>query len=162
MPTGSAPADDIDLIMAVMHQSFDPEFGEAWNRRQIEDALLIGNCHYLLAGPTGENLDEDRTPESTAAGFALSRTGFDEEELLLLAVAPQYRRRGVGALLLSRLAASARERGANRLLLEMRRGNPAEALYRADGFEAIGLRPKYYRTLGGDLLDAITFSRRID
>ena len=44
----SAAGDDIDRIMAVMAAAFDPAFGEAWNRRQLEDALLVGNCHYLL------------------------------------------------------------------------------------------------------------------
>ena len=48
------PADDIDRIMAVMVAAFDPAFGEAWNRRQVEDALLLGNCHYLLIAENGE------------------------------------------------------------------------------------------------------------
>jgi ribosomal-protein-alanine N-acetyltransferase len=150
-----APADDIDGIMAVMAAAFDPEFGEAWSRRQLEDALLIGNCHYLLAGLDG-NAPE---PEGPVTGFSLSRHGFEEEELLLFAVAPQFRRRGIGARLLDRFAESARIRGARMLLLEMRRGNSAELLYRANGFTPIGTRPNYYRSLSGPRIDAITFSR---
>ena len=45
------------------------------------------------------------------------------------------------------------------MFLEMRDGNPAESLYRINGFTPIGRRPKYYRTSQGDRIDAITFSR---
>ena len=41
----TAPLDDLDRLRAVMTAAFDPAFGEAWTRRQVEDALLIGNCH---------------------------------------------------------------------------------------------------------------------
>lgn len=152
------PTDDVDRIMAVMQAAFDPHFGEAWTRRQIEDALLTGRCHYLLAD------DEGREPGTglPVAGFALSRHGVEEEELLLFAVAPRYRGRGIGAILLARLAQAAKARGSQRLLLEMRRGNPAESLYRAHGYAPIGLRPNYYRTLSGDRIDAITFSCPLD
>jgi ribosomal-protein-alanine N-acetyltransferase len=153
----SCGTDDLDRIMAVMNTAFDPEFGEAWTRRQVEDALVLGNCHYLLANENGEAPPAE-APACDVAGFALSRGGFGEEELLLFAVAPQFRRRGVGERLLARFAAAARERGARRLLLEMRRGNSAESLYVRHGFRPVGLRPNYYRTLSCPRLDAITFA----
>lgn len=151
------PADDIDRIMAVMQTAFDPEYGEAWSRRQVEDALILGNCHYLLAQADGEAPAAD-TPVKDVAGFALSRHGFGEEELLLFGVAPQFRRQGVGDRLLARFAQAARARGALRLLLEMRRGNGAESLYVRHGFRAVGLRRNYYRTVSGLRIDAITFT----
>jgi ribosomal-protein-alanine N-acetyltransferase len=144
--------------MAVMALSFDPEYGEAWTRRQVEDALLMGNCHYALIDGAGALPD----PNVAAAGFSLSRYGFEEEELLLFAVAPPYRRKGFGMRMLTDLATAARKRGALRLLLEMRRGNPAETLYRAFGFHPIGERPNYYRTASGARIDAITFSCAIE
>ena len=147
--------DDIDRIMAIMATAFDPAFGEAWSRRQLEDSLILGNCHYGLVGAAG---DEPAAGEA-AAGFFLSRMGVEEEELLLLAVAPQYRRNGFATRLLGSFAAAARARGAVRLLLEMRQGNPAEALYLREGFLPIGRRPNYYRTAAGIRLDAITFAR---
>ena len=148
------PADDLDRIMAVMDAAFDPAFGEAWSRRQLEEALLIGNCHYLLIGSDrGE-----ATPGAEVAGFCLSRHGYEEEELLLFAVDPAHRRRGLGQTLLARFAAAARARGALRLLLEMRQDNPAEQLYRGFGFTAVGRRAGYYRAPGGARLDALTFA----
>ncbi len=148
------PADDLDRIMGVMATAFDPAFGEAWSRRQVEDSLLLGSTHYRLCDTTGDPPGEG----AAACGFSLSRTGFGEEELLLFAIAPDHRGRGLGAQLLARFLADARERGAQRALLEMRRGNPAEALYRAQGFAPIGLRPNYYRTTSGTRIDAITFA----
>lgn len=148
------PLDDIDRLMAVMAAAFDPIFGEAWTRRQVEDALMIGNCHYRLIGTSGDAPE----PGAPAAGFFLSRHGFEDEELLLFAVDPAWRRRGLGLALLGQFAQSARDRGARRLLLEMRQGNEAEALYRRFGFVPIGKRPNYYRGRDGETMDAITFS----
>lgn len=150
--------DDVDRIMAVMSAAFDPEYGEAWTRRQVEDALVLGSCHYLLAGPDGEAVPTGAPAEATS-GFALTRSNPDEEELLLFAVVPQSRRRGIGDRLLTRFADEAKRRGADRLLLEMRRGNEAESLYRRHGFLPMGVRANYYRTLSGPRLDAITFVR---
>lgn len=142
--------DDLDRIMGVMQAAFDPAYGEAWTRRQVEDALVLGNCHYCLAQSGGE-----------AAGFYLSRHGYEEEELLLIAVHPRCRGRGFGQQLLDDLAQQAALRGARRLLLEMRRNNPAETLYRRNGFVPIGERLNYYRTPSGERLDAITFARNL-
>lgn len=146
--------DDIDQLVAVMDAAFDPFWGEAWSRRQIEDALQFGNTHYFLISPLGKQVLESEL----AAGFFLSRTGFEEEELLLIGVMPEHRSRGLGRSMLDSLRAAARQRGAKRLLLEMRKGNPAEALYRDFGFYVIGVRPDYYRTSDGERIDAITFA----
>ena len=147
--------DDLDRIMAVMEVAFDPTYGEAWTRRQVGDALILPNTFYLLAGPDGRAPGEDEA----AAGFVLSRGAADEEELLLIAVAPAHRGRGIGAALLERFFAEAKARGAERLFLEMRDGNPAETLYRRHGFVRVGRRRAYYRRGTGAPLDAITFAR---
>ena len=152
------PTDDIDRIMAVMTVAFEPAYGEAWNRRQVEDALLLGRCRTLLIGADGAPPAE----AEPAAGFALLRTTLDEEELLLFAVAPAWRGRGLGAGLLQQVLSTAQAQGIARILLEMREGNSAEHLYRAAGFEPIGRRPKYYRMASGHLLDALTFACALD
>lgn len=149
----TSPQDHIDRIMAVMDAAFSPEFGEAWNRRQVSDALMLGNCRYGLIAPDGnDHLDDD----VDTAGFFMSRSVLDEEELLLFAIAPKYRRHGLGHLLLERFITSARESGMSRVFLEMRRNNPAGFLYAAHGFREIGLRPAYYRTPCGARIDAIS------
>lgn len=150
--------DHVDQIMAIMAAAFDPAYGEAWTRRQVEDALLLGNCHAYLAAASGHAAGN----KETVVGFSLSRTGFEEEELLLFAVLPEYRRQGIGQSILLALATAASKRGATRLLLEMRRDNPAERLYHAFGFAIIGERKNYYRTPQGTRIDAITYAYTID
>jgi ribosomal-protein-alanine N-acetyltransferase len=150
-----APMDDIDRIMAVMQTAFDPLYGESWTRAQVDNTLVLGNCHYTLIGADGQA----PSPGVAAAGFALSRAVMDEEELLLFAIAPPWRRRGLGAMLLTQVANAARARGIVRMFLEMRDGNPAETLYRNHQFTPVGRRPKYYRTTAGERIDAITFAR---
>lgn len=145
------PGDDVDRIMTVMETAFDPAFGEAWSRRQVEEALLVGSCHYGLA-MVGD----------ACTGFYLARNGFGDVELLLLAVVPQHRRRGHGLRLLDQFEAAARALGAQRLLLEMRDTNPAEELYRHYGFTPVGARKDYYKLAGGLRSDAITFAKVLD
>lgn len=150
----------VSQIMSVMQAAFDPAYGEAWNQRQVSDALALANTHAIVVDAEGALLD----PGSAAApaGFVLTRHVLDEEELLLIAVTPGARRRGVGSALIAALVAAARARGTARVFLEMRRGNPAIHLYRKFGFEPIGERRNYYRMANGERIDAITFSTSIE
>ncbi len=62
-----------------------------------------------------------------------------------VAVAPEYRRRGLARRLLGRAVEYARAAGAFCMTLEVRETNaPAIALYRSFGFVPVGLRPRYY------------------
>ena len=155
----SFPDAPVDRIMAVMVRAFDTRLGEAWNRRQVSDALLLGTCRHALISPGGSFAGSG---QEASAGFFLARGVLDEEELLLIAVDPDHRGKGLGARLLERFVAQARERGARRLFLEMRRGNSAAALYEAHGFRAVGVRPAYYRSADGARIDALSFERVLD
>lgn len=149
--------DPVDAIMAVMQAAFDPRHGEAWTRRQVADALVMANTHYLLFGQAeGEPIRAEQT-----TGFTMSRHAADEVELLLVAVKPEYRGQGLGRDIMNHFMADARERGARKAFLEMREGNPAEHLYHACGFQQIGVRKGYYRGAVGGPLDAITFGREL-
>lgn len=148
----------IDGIMVVMEAAFEPAYGEAWNRRQVSDALTLANTHALVIDAMGAPIRESAAGDGEAVGFVLTRHVLDEEELLLIAVAPHVRLRGVGAMLIEQLFAAARTRGTQRIFLEMRRGNPAIHLYRNFGFEPIGERRNYYRMANGERVDAITLA----
>ncbi|WP_285712987.1 GNAT family N-acetyltransferase [Erythrobacter oryzae] len=152
----------LDRIMAVMEAAFDPAYGEAWNRRQVADALGLPSTHALVVDAEGALIPDGPGPAAAPAGFVLTRHVLDEEELLLIAVTPGARRRGVGAALIEHLFHVARTRGTARVFLEMRRGNPAIHLYRKFGFEPIGERRNYYRMANGERIDAITFARTLD
>jgi len=80
------------------------------------------------------------------AGFIMVRTCADEVEILTLATAPGYRRRGAAKALLAAGIARAREGGARRMFLEVSGENAAAAaLYAGAGFEEIARRKGYYR-----------------
>jgi ribosomal-protein-alanine N-acetyltransferase len=146
--------------MEVMDCAFDPAFGEAWNRRQISDALAMPSTRAILLD-AGANKVHDPHSDAPSAGFVLTRAAADEEELLLIAVRPEHRRRGLGEALITHLLDEARRRGTRRVFLEMRCGNPALRLYRKLGFEPIGRRAGYYRLSDGSRVDAITFGREL-
>jgi ribosomal-protein-alanine N-acetyltransferase len=141
---------DIEDVMRIMDPAFDPVFGEAWNRGQVLGILSLSDVWLILATPADGELPE---------GFALARRTLEDAELLLLAVRPEARSRGIGRALVDAVADESRTRGAIRLMLEMRDGNPAIALYSAAGFGQIGRRRDYYRGRDGSLHDAITLAR---
>ncbi|MDQ4088511.1 MAG: GNAT family N-acetyltransferase [Pseudomonadota bacterium] len=147
LSTGNAR--DLDDVIKVMDAAFDDRFGEAWTRSQCAGILPMPGVRLVLA----------RARDGKPAGFSLFRTVADDAELLLIAVAPQFRRQGVGRMLLDQFLDQARDVGASRVHLEVREGNPAILMYRAAGFSSAGRRRKYYRGRGGGEFDALTLSR---
>ena len=149
--------DHVDGIMSVMNAAFDPLYGEAWSQRQVSEALVLPNTFYLVANKDGNDpLDDDEI-----CGFAMSRGAVDEEELLLLAVHPSHQGKGIGRRLLARFLTAARNRGVERIFLEMRDGNSALELYKSSGFVECGRRPNYYRSGTDGPFDAITFVKTL-
>ena len=144
---------ELDAIMRIMDAAFDPQWGEAWTRNQVFTALQLANTHPTLIDTEGRAAGDP----ADAVGFAVVRAAPGEEEILLIAVEPAMRRKGLGAKLISTLSASARNRGADRLFLEMRENNPARTLYENNGFQPIGRRRNYYSLGDGARMDAITF-----
>lgn len=142
--------------MAVMDTAFERHWNEAWTRSQLADSLAMPSTFLLLGDRDGQPISQGEV-----AGFVLSRQALDEEELLLLAVRPEYRGRGVGSALVEAYFTAAARRGVRRIFLEMRANNPAHTLYRRCGFEPIGVRPRYYRSADGQAIDAITFARQL-
>lgn len=148
---------DLDKLMAVMESAFEPYWREAWTRRQVEDSLALSSGMMILADEAGG------APSGTApaAGFILARKVLDEVELLLIGVDPAHRGKGIARSLLDEFFDCSKRAGASRVFLEMRSNNPAESLYRAAGFEPIGRRKDYYRTLDGTAIDAVTFGKSL-
>ncbi|AHB10984.1 GNAT family N-acetyltransferase [Zymomonas mobilis] len=135
----------LDHVMEIMTDAFDPFYGEAWNRHQCNSIMGLPGVYALVV-----------TIEGEPAGFLLSRTVFDECELLLLAVKPEFRREGVATALFKKLIAKAKIEDTKYLHLEVREKNPALNLYYQIGFREVGRRINYYKSLNGDLYNAIT------
>ena len=139
---------DLDGVMRVMNDSFDPRYGEAWTAPQCAGLLPMPGVWLVLARDDGGPI-----------GFALARQIGNEAELLLLAVRKAAQRRGVGKLLLERFTTDAKKRGADRLHLEVREGNHAVKLYEDEGFALVGRRRNYYSGHDGRCYDALTLAK---
>ena len=99
-------------------------------------AILEENPGYFLLSWEGQDL----------SGFIYGRRVLDEGEVLNLAVSADFRRRGIGASLVTTLCAVFGRDGVHRVFLEVRASNrPAVELYNDLGFQRVGERPGYYR-----------------
>lgn len=141
---------DIATLNAIMADAFDPRFGEAWTPSQCIGMIALPGVWFSIAWSGNR-----------PAGFALARVVADEAELLLLAIRPAVRRRGIGTALLRSIVSDTKERGADTLHLEVRANNEAVRLYHNEGFRKVGERRDYYRGKDGKLFDAHTFSKRV-
>ena len=142
------PADErhLEAMMAIMHASFEPIYGEAWSSAQLGATLAMPGCWGRLA-----------LIGTQQAGFSLCRAAGPEVELLLIAVSPQARRQGIGQRLLLRAQEDAVARGATEIFLEVREDNhAAKYLYERAGFSQVGRRPDYYSGKDGSRRAAIT------
>ena len=141
---------DLPAVVSIMHEAFDPRYGEAWTTSQCMGMLSLPGAWLTLARLGGED-----------SGFALARSTGPEAELLLLATRPRFRGRGVGGALVRAVMAEAEARGVADLHLEVRAGNDAVRLYTREGFSKVGERRGYYRGKTGQLFDALTLARKL-
>jgi ribosomal protein S18 acetylase RimI-like enzyme len=82
---------------------------------------------------------------SSFVGFAIMKYEETEAHLLLLAVPPAHRRRGVASAMLDWLEPTVRAAGITTVQLETRKRNQAAVeFYRHHGFEDAGIFPGYY------------------
>jgi [ribosomal protein S18]-alanine N-acetyltransferase len=140
---------DLDAVMRVMDDSFDPMFGEAWTAPQCAGLMPMPGVWLTLA------LSGDKI-----VGFSLARVVVKEAELLLLAVNRGSQRNGVGQALLDGFIEAATSMAAERMHLEVRDGNEAINLYLKAGFSEVGRRRNYYSGRNGKLFDALTLAKK--
>jgi ribosomal-protein-alanine acetyltransferase len=113
------------------------ELGLPWNwtPRRVAKSITENSTNVAVVRQ-GESL----------AGFAVMEYGEEEAHVVLLAVHPAHRRKGVGSVLLSWLEATTRVAGINLIRLEARAKNgEAISFYRKHGFEEMGLCKGYYQ-----------------
>jgi [ribosomal protein S18]-alanine N-acetyltransferase len=143
---------EVPVMGRIMESAFDPRFGEAWSTPQLAGALGIADTWGQLGFDDGE-----------PCGFSLTRRVIDEAELMLVAVLPGERGRGLGRRLVEGAMQKARQRGARKMFLEVRDGNSAALrLYESLGFSIAGRRQNYYTGVTGERFDAITMRRDLD
>ena len=134
MPLSPVDAPAVSLLHRV-------SFAHGWGEQEILD---------LLANSAGFGEIAATANRRKFGGFILSRLAADEAEILTLAVAPSYRRLGLGRSLLQRNMQRAKSAGAAAMFLEVDKDNAAAiALYNRFGFKVVGERKGYYRRADG-------------
>jgi ribosomal-protein-alanine N-acetyltransferase len=126
-------------------------FDDPWSAISFRGLLLDTSILTLGVELNGE-----------LVAFAMAQTIAGESDILTVATAPEHRRKGLGATLISALINRLGERGVSRITLDVAEDNaPARALYRGFGFTEDGRRPRYY-TAGRDVpVDAVLMSRKM-
>ena len=121
---------DIAAIADIEQKSF----ADPWTEGMLFDTLRFPVYHTFLVEDGG-----------LVCGYGCLIILFEDAELANIAVAPTYRGKGVGKLLMEKMHAYAKSLGAERMLLEVRVSNQsAIGLYEKYGYEKYGLREHYY------------------
>ncbi len=129
---------DIDEIMKVERDSFTLPWSKESYLNELKNLLAT----YLLCDCEGE-----------VAGYGGIWVVLDEAHITNVAVARQFRRCGMGRVLMQNLEKHAREKNALRILLEVRPSNEAALkMYQGLGYVATGLRQAYYSDNGEDAI----------
>ena len=93
-------------------------------------------------------------------GFAVSRIGADEAEILSIAIDADKRGRGLSRNLLLTHLGHLAGRGVRRIFLEVEENNaPARRLYERCGFAIVGRRERYYQQPNGEQMNALLMRR---
>lgn len=117
-------------------------FSAPWSRNSVASELNNPLSLWLVA-----------TDGDVVAGYIGSQSVLGEADMMNVAVHPDYRRQGIGKLLVEELVASLKENSVYSLTLEVRASNdPAIGLYEQLGFTQVGRRPNYYRDPREDAL----------
>lgn len=140
---------DIPEVLRIEQASFPAPWSEAGYRHEL---LRNELAHYFVLRLYSPHFDEQKSrwPFSVASrGEIVGYTGYwlivDEAHITTIAVAPAWRRRGLGEWLLVHLLFDAAGRGANTVTLEARVSNrAAQGLYEKYGFKQVGMRRRYY------------------
>ena len=133
-----AVREDIESVLKIAE-----ECGLApWSKNDCLLELERGDSIFLIA----------RTQKSQALGFILGRVlpgqvaGSFIAEIYNLGVSPNFRRCGIGSLLLTEFFALAESLGVTKVFLEVRSMNfDAIEFYKKQGFEAYSARPSFYK-----------------
>ena len=128
---------DVPAMARIERDSFEAP----WSADEItKDVTAGGNVYVAVA-----LADDER------AGYAEIRMIAGEGQIYNIAIAPEFRREGIGEALLRHCIDKAGADGCRLVTLEVRSGNgPAMELYKKLGFREVGRRRGYYAKGGED------------
>jgi [ribosomal protein S18]-alanine N-acetyltransferase len=130
-----ATAVDARAIAGMSRQYIEYGLGWSWTRERVLRAIHHRETNVAVIHEEGSLL-----------AFGIMSYGEHKAHLVLLAVDPEHRNRGLGATLLAWLEKCAVTAGLERIQLEARADNPgAIAFYEEQGYGSIARVPGYYR-----------------
>lgn len=116
-------------------------FGSPWSAEEITKDVTAGGNVYVAVAECGDE----------KAGYGEVRMVAGEAQIYNIAVAPEFRREGIGEALLRHMIEKAEDDGCTLVTLEVRGGNEAAMeLYHKLGFREVGRRKGYYSKGGED------------
>ena len=119
-----------------------PIFMDAWSL----DMIKTESSQHKFCALVIEEQDE-------TLGFIMGSVLFEDAEIYKVAILPQHRGKGLGSMAVNAFVDKVKERGGERIFLEVRPSNTAALrLYQNRGFEKNRLRKRYYAD-GEDCLE---------
>ncbi|MFJ4044481.1 ribosomal protein S18-alanine N-acetyltransferase [Microbacterium sp. NPDC089987] len=129
-----ATLDDLAAIMDLEQRGFPTD---AWSEQTMGTEICSLHNVYLV------DIEGERV---VGYGGVRALQGSADSDIQTIALDPSVRGQGRGRALLRALIATAVERGARELFLDVRDDNAvARALYASEGFVELGRRPGYYQ-----------------
>ncbi len=109
-------------------------FSDPWSKEMLADCLRYPYYRCFLAEEGGQ-----------VCGYCVLIALFEDGEVANIAVDTPFRGRGIARRLMEQMHGCAKQLGATRCLLEVRKSNVAAiSLYESYGYAAYGVRAKYY------------------
>jgi ribosomal-protein-alanine N-acetyltransferase len=151
---------DIPQVVVIDNLAFDPP----WSARSYSYEVSESNYSHMVvleqeetAKPANgwrrivQNLSGTREAEKRIVGYGGLWHIMDEAHISTIATHPDYRRRGLGEVLLGGMIRRALTLKAEYLVLEVRVSNTtAQNLYTKYDFKTVGIKRRYYHNNGED------------
>lgn len=142
--------EDVDEVYAIEKECFSNPWSKRIFLTEVKQNLLGYSFAYVAKEIEKQN---EKIINSKVVGYTVFWKFGDEIHIGNLAVKKEYRRRGIGSLLLQKVLEFARELKSTYVTLEVRQSNYAAInLYKRFGFKVIGVRKGYYTNPTEDAL----------
>ena len=139
----NAKRDDIDKILEIEKVSFPGPWGRVAFECEISKSLTGAGIFWVAEDEETGNI----------CGYTCANIIIDYIHLLNLAVAPDYRKKGIASEFIRKIESAALKRNIYGITLEVRETNTAAInLYRKFGFDVKGNREKYYENRDNALI----------
>jgi [ribosomal protein S18]-alanine N-acetyltransferase len=129
-----ATRDDAASIATISRDEIERGLPWSWTEARVAGWIANPEANVIVAGPSG-----------ALTGFGIMSYAGEDAHLLLFAVAPAHRRRGLGSGLLEWLETVACEMGVFRVHVECRRRNAAARnFYGEHGYDETAIARRHY------------------